>query len=601
MHRFLPFLFLLLVTWSAPAQTTNTTRYLVSVRGVNASTGPIPKQDFINSLPHPPQEPGEWVLSNAALRTNLALIKLTAAEFQGFVTQHREYLIEEDQLMVPNDGPPAPDPLPTGWALQNLLASLPYGLPAPAGCAPCQVTLYVVDTGVQQLIGGNLHGQFGPTSPVVWGAGLMTTSLLGTGASPFIDLHDHGTGVASTAVGKDTGLFAHLHGGSVKLEPCQIYFPSITPPTPPWMSDAINVIFQASEQQLARRSDASPMNDGGVLLFANRTNLSYSEIMERQMAEASRTGLVIVSSAGNAASNSDPELPLTSAPVSNGCMPLSLVSTITPAVPIRTPSGLPLNKTLADLFTPCLTYATPTSEYLLLIGATTATNTVWTNSNFGPATHLFAPGSAVTRASKASNALISSSGTSYAAGYAAGLALYYLSFRPWATLNEVRNYVIAKSDVTLPLPPGCKTTFLRKMNLNNLAPPTCCLDYATWIGLKKLTGDDTIKLADPDKDGLPNIFEWALNTDPSAAETNRGLSITQHGGYYFLQFSRAAYDLCNASLTVEASFDLLDWSAPVPVFTTINNGDPCTNNRLSEALIPEPGEKKFYRLRVNVP
>jgi hypothetical protein len=600
MHRFLQFLLLLLGTWSALAQTTNTTRYIISVRGVNASTGPIPLQDFINSLPHPPVGPGEWVLSNAALRTNLALLNLNPTEFQELTNQRKEYIIEADQRMGPNDGPP-PDPLPTGWALQSLLASHPYGLPISPGCSPCQVTLYVVDTGVQKVISGNLHGQFDASSPVVWGAGLMTTSLIGTGASPHIDLHNHGTGVASTAVGKDTGLFAHLHGGSVKLEPCHIYFPSVSPPTPPWMSDAINVIFQASEQQLTRRSDASPMNDGGVLLFANRTNLAYSEIMERQMAEASRTGLVIVSSAGNAASNSDPELPATSAPMPNGCMPSVLVSSITPAPPIRTPSGLPLGKTLADLFTPCLTYTTPTTEYLLMIGATTSFNTVWASSNYGPATHLFAPGDAVTRANNASNVLSLGSGTSFSAGYAAGLALYYLSFRPWATLNEVRTYVISKSDLTLPLPPGCKTTFLRQMNLTNLTPPSCCLDYSTWIGLKRLTGDDTMKLADPDKDGLPNLLEWALNNNPSGPETNRGLSITQHGGNHYLQLSKAAYDLCNTTLTVEASFDLEDWSAPVPAFTSIGSGDPCANNRLSEALIPEPGDKKFYRLRVNAP
>ncbi len=601
MHRFLPLLLLLVWIGNSHAQTT-TTRYLVSTRGVNASTGAIPKQDFINSLPHPPVEPLEWVLSNDALGTMLALTRLTATEFQQVSQQHREYLIEPDQQMVTNADPPLPYPPPTGWALTSLLATLPYGLPIPPGCSPCQVTLYAVDTGVQRFIGTGPHSQFGLGSPVVWGAGLLTTSLIGTGASPIIDLHNHGTGVASTAVGKDTGLMAYLRGGSVLLEPCQIYFPSISPPTPPWVSDAINVIFQASEQQLARRNDALLMNDGGVLLFANRSNLAYSEIMERQMASASRTGLVIVSSAGNAASPNDPELPAFSAPVANGCLPSALISSVTPAPPIRTPSGLPVNITLGDLFTPCLTYQTPAAEYLTLVGATTAANTLWGNSNFGLATHLFAPGETVTRASATTNALVTGSGTSLSAGYAAGLALYYLSFRPWASVTEVRNYVLSKVDTTIPAPPGAKSGMvIRKMNLTNLTPPSCCLDYPTWVSLKKLTGLNALQLADPDTDGLPNLVEWALNNDPQAPGANRGLSITYHDGNYYLRLSRAPYDLCNATMLVEASKDLLNWEEPVPPFSVVINPDPCANNRLSEALIPEAAVRKFYRIRINAP
>ncbi len=604
-------LFLLLVTPALAQQTsTQTTRVLFATRDVTTSGTPVALQDFKTSLPHPPVPPGEWIISDPRLQTTVALLHLTPAEYEDlqiYSNQHRDLLVEVDQRMSPTADPVVPDPPPTGWALTSLLSALPYGLPIHEGCRPCQVTLYAVDTGVQRLIpsgsGSVPHPQFTVGSPVVWGAGLMAPSLIGTGATPFDDTYNHGTGVASTAVGKDTGLFAHLQGGSVLLEPCQIYFPFTGNLLQPWVADAVNVIFQASVLQLAKRSDASLTNDAAVLLFANRTNNAYSEILERQMAAAATAGIVVVGAAGNASSNIDPSLPATTTPMPNGCFPLALITQITPAAALRSPAGLPLNKVLADIFAPCFTYATPPAEQMILVGGYTNANTLSINTNYGLATHLFAPGENVIRAKNNGAGLVTGSGTSYAAGYAAGLALYYLSFRPWATVAEVRSFVLAQSDLTAILPPANAdpAMLIHKMRLDTMAAPDCCLDYETWATHRGLSGADASKLADPDTDGLLNLVEWALNNDPSAPGTNRGLSLTQHGGHFYLHLSRASYHVCGARFNVEASLDLNDWTALVPVFTDLPTPPGCEQNRESEALLPEEPTKKFYRLRIDAP
>ena len=584
---------------SSPAQTGAQPRYLIAVRDANL----VPQTDFLLSLPHPLVPPEEWAIFDHDLNTNLAAIFLDPNVANDLRLNHPEYIVEQDQQMVPTDGPPEPDPTPTGWALQGLLDNHPYGLPKPAGCEPCQVTLYVVDSGVQKILGTGLHPQFGPTSPVVWGGGLMAPSLTGSGASPFIDVRNHGTGVASTAVGLDTGLFAHLHGGSVVLEPCQIYYPSAVP-TAPWVSDALNAVFQASVQHLARRNDATVLNNGSVLMFANRTTTSYSELMERQLAEATKAGMVVVAAAGNQLSAADPTLPSLTPPIPPLCDPMQLVSQISPPPSTtKTPSGMPLSGLLGNPFVgPCAFYATPTAHYLLLVGGTASDGSLWSSgpngSNYGPQTSLFAPAGEVTKASALSAPLVTGSGTSLATGYVAGLSLYYLSFRPWASVMEVRNFVLSQTSVSMSPTAG---SFL-SMNLELLTAPDCCLDYVTWTGVTGLVGAQGAKTLDVESDGLVNLLEWALGNDPKVNSTNRGLSFTHHDGQFWLRKTLAHYGLCGATITVEASYDLLSWEAPVPTFVPLPLISSCSAGSISEApLGAEPPDYKFYRIRVVSP
>lgn len=594
-------LFSLLFGWflmtCAVAQSGALPRYLVAERALGTQS----QADFLATLPHALVPPDEWAIYDHDLGTNLAAIMLAPNIANDLRITHPEYIVEEDQPVNPTDGP-QPDPTPTGWALQSLLDNHPFGLPKPAGCEPCQVTLYVVDSGVQRLLGANLHPQFGLASSVVWGAGLMTPSLTGSGASPFIDVRNHGTGVASTAVGLNTGLFSHLHGGSVVLESCQIYYPSVTP-TLPWVSDALNVVFQASVQHLARKNDASLMNNASVLLFANRTTTSYSELMERQLAEATKVGVIVVAAAGNAQSGADPVTPSLTPPSPPICDPMLLTSQIIPPPSTtKTPSGLPLSGVLSAPFGPCALYNTPTAAYLLLIGATANDGSVWqggagVGSNFGPQTSLFSPGGGVTKASALSAALVTGNGTSLASGYVAGLSLYYLSFRPWASLSEVRNFVLSQTSVQFSPQGG---SFL-SLNLSQLTAPDCCLDYETWTAVRNLAGPSAAKGVDLESDGLVNLLEWALGNDPSVFSSNRGLSITFHDGQFYLRRTLAPYGLCGAVVSVEASYDLLEWTAPVPIFVAVPNVNICTDGVVTEAPLGNVPDRKFYRIRVVSP
>ena len=602
MRLFVSIALAFLLVQGAMAQGSANPKYIVATRSTGGST----QQAFLASLPHQLVAPDEWAIFNPQLQTNLAAIRLNALELQDLLITHRDFIIELDQQMTPAADCVDPDPLPTGWALQSLLADLPCGLPGPPNGMPNRVTLYVVDSGVQKLISGVPHAQFGAGSPVVWGSGLMSPSLTGSGASPLIDLHNHGTGVASTAVGKDTGLFSHLDGGSVQLESCQIYFPSISPPSAPWVSDAVNVIFLASVQHLARVADACPTNDGSVLIFANRTATGYSEIMERQLAEAAKAGIVVVSSAGNSYSKDDPETPPASTPIL-ACPPFTSISSIAPIpATTRTPSGMPLNATLGDMGFPCLTYATPTTDYLLNVGATTSANQIWfssasSGSNYGLGTTIFAPGSVVSRASSSSHVISTGTGTSFSAGYVAGMALYYLSIRPWAKVPEVRAFILNHTNTTIDPPVLAKSGMVvHSLDLESLTAPDPCLSFTLWAGLKALVFPDDAKLADPDNDGLANLLEHAVGTNPNSFSANRGLNLIFHDGNYYLQKVLAPYELCDSTVTVEASLDLLTWDQPVPAFLPVAPMGACAS-KVFEALLGPVPSRKFYRLRVTSP
>jgi Cytochrome c peroxidase len=116
--------------------------------------------------------------------------------------------------------------------------------------------------------------------------------------------------------------------------------------------------------------------------------------------------------------------------------------------------------------------------------------------------------------------------------------------------------------------------------------------YDTWLAAlpTPLPAGHRSPLADPDNDGLPNLLEYALASDPSAPSvTNYQLHLTDHR--LSLTFTRHRPDI---DYTVEASGDLVTWTViatnPVPVGEKATVLDPVP-------LIDSP--RRFLRLRVS--
>jgi hypothetical protein len=89
------------------------------------------------------------------------------------------------------------------------------------------------------------------------------------------------------------------------------------------------------------------------------------------------------------------------------------------------------------------------------------------------------------------------------------------------------------------------------------------LDYETWAENHSLTGDDALAGADPDKDGTNNFIEYALNMNPTIADsvplTN---SVEDHSGESWLVLRYQVWENrvgAGLSYIPETSFDLADW------------------------------------------
>ena len=103
-------------------------------------------------------------------------------------------------------------------------------------------------------------------------------------------------------------------------------------------------------------------------------------------------------------------------------------------------------------------------------------------------------------------------------------------------------------------------------------------------------------LADPDKDGLCNLLEYAFNTDPWVFNAGAQLSVTGNGVSLLHRKIKSASDL---TLLVEKSGDLAGsgWQELQPVSQTILSDDGLTQS-LKLDLPQGGGSKGFFRLRV---
>jgi len=124
--------------------------------------------------------------------------------------------------------------------------------------------------------------------------------------------------------------------------------------------------------------------------------------------------------------------------------------------------------------------------------------------------------------------------------------------------------------------------------------------YAAWAGPSgfNLTGNDALKTADPDADGLINLLEYATGTSPVAAGGTPGYTVAPSGDFLALNYTRVADP--TLTYTVEGSSDLTGaWST---IAVTDNPSTGVTNvagNVTITDTTSFTGGKRFLRLKVS--
>jgi hypothetical protein len=105
-------------------------------------------------------------------------------------------------------------------------------------------------------------------------------------------------------------------------------------------------------------------------------------------------------------------------------------------------------------------------------------------------------------------------------------------------------------------------------------------------------------LADPDRDGLSNLMEYALGLPPLAPEVNP-FNPRVVGGYFQLTYSRSK-SATDVSLTVEYSSDLVTWQSGPAWFTQTGIVDQGATQLITVAATTpvSPATRAFIRLRV---
>lgn len=123
---------------------------------------------------------------------------------------------------------------------------------------------------------------------------------------------------------------------------------------------------------------------------------------------------------------------------------------------------------------------------------------------------------------------------------------------------------------------------------------------------------DAADLADPNKNGIPNLLEYALGGHPVNGSTGQSILPTgsRSGNQMQLHFNRLI-DRNDVTLTVQASGDLVEWtnlarSTAGQPFTIMTSGTGISENGTgnSRAVIitdPLAGDKRFLRLQVTSP
>ncbi len=138
--------------------------------------------------------------------------------------------------------------------------------------------------------------------------------------------------------------------------------------------------------------------------------------------------------------------------------------------------------------------------------------------------------------------------------------------------------------------------------------------YDDWIGSAYAGMSDSAVIgatADPDRDGINNLTEWALGLNPAKADAvtwstgKAGMPIAgtwSDGTYTYLTLQvRRPIGRVNVTYSAEATSDFVTWSAATQVGSPTANGDGSETILFRDTMPREQAPKRFIRLKISQP
>ena len=139
----------------------------------------------------------------------------------------------------------------------------------------------------------------------------------------------------------------------------------------------------------------------------------------------------------------------------------------------------------------------------------------------------------------------------------------------------------------------------------NLVAQFSQLSFAYWVGTYFTSGEladagVSGPLADPDRDGVPNLLEYAFGTNPKTPNRSGLPRVAVENGYLTITYS-VNPNAPDVTFVVEVSGDLVTWNSG-PAWTSTPTPVPGTNDYKASDLTPvTPGVRHFIRVRVVAP
>ena len=487
---------------------------------------------------------------------NAVGVELTPEQLERIQMNRPDFRIEEDRVVEPHAGGP-------GWGLDRIDQRVGLDtryLPAFLDeCVYGRPYVYICDTGVL-----GTHTEFASAGSRISLAGSYIPATLPRTIPAWQDPYDHGTGVASCAVGETLGAARC----PVNLVSAVCYPDPGAIPGGTFASYAADVIYWALNEHNLRSLDDDPFNDASVLVFTSSTVGGPSALLDLAVHNAFQGGMAVVVSAGN--QNMD--------------------------AMFTSPAGA-VHGMLGDV--------------TLTVGASTMLDARWfipmampmVGSNYGATVELFAPGDMVPVASSAGISVCNlNSGTSFSAGYAAGSAARLLSRNPLATPAQVKGALTNLGNVTFgpsgPFPAPAPNAIPALLYVNPTDTQCLPIRFDAFMNLYSVGSHGLLE--DPEADGLVNAIEYLMGLNPLEwTPPSERPKLTIDGGEARFSFRRANF-LCNSTTyEVEISEDLMSWTAVPESSIMEDDTAPCIfGAKWMVAKIPLGMGRFYVRIKV---